>query len=80
MVGELGPSKLTVKSHGPASNDSVQSALETIDVRHLRELLPWIQILQLARVSGVGTYETRFDFAAGTGGNATADGLALRLS
>lgn len=28
----------------------------------------------------MGTYETSFDFAAGAGGNATADGLALRLS
>lgn len=28
----------------------------------------------------MGTYETSFDFAAGAGGDATADGLALRLS
>lgn len=79
-VGELGPWKLTVESHGPASNDSVESALETIDVGELHDLLPWTQIPRLAQFSGVGTYETSFDFAAGAGGNATADGLALRLS
>lgn len=39
-VGELGPWKLTVESHGPASNDSVESALETIDIGELDELLP----------------------------------------
>lgn len=50
------------------------------DVGELHELLPWTQIPQLAHVSGVGTYETSFDFAAGAGGNATADGLALHLS
>lgn len=31
-IGELGPWKLTVESHGPASNDSVESTVETIEV------------------------------------------------
>lgn len=79
-VPELGPWKLTIESHGPASNDSVESAVETIDGGMLQELVPWTQIPQLAQVSGVGTYETTFDFAAGTEGNTTADGIALRLS
>lgn len=43
-VGELGPLELTVKSHGPASDDSVQSALETTDVGQLHELLTCTQI------------------------------------
>lgn len=79
-VGELGPWKLMVESHGPASNDSVALALEAIDVGELHDLLPWTQIPRLAQLSGVGTYETSFDFAADAWGNATADSLALRLS
>lgn len=54
--------------------------MDTIEVGTLQKLLPWTEISQLAQVSGVGTYERSFDFAAEAGGNATADGLALRLS
>lgn len=79
-VGEVGIWRLTVKSRGPASNDSVESAVETIEAGKLQKLLPWTEIPQLAQVNGVGTYETSFDFAAGAGSNATADGLALCLS
>ncbi|KAL2283891.1 hypothetical protein FJTKL_09646 [Diaporthe vaccinii] len=62
------------------SSSANQSAVETIEVGTLQKLLPWSEIPQLAQASGVGTYETSFGFAAGAGGNATADGLALRLS
>lgn len=54
--------------------------METIQVGKLHHLVPWTQIPQLVQVSGLGTYETSFDFTAGAGGNATADGMALRLS
>ncbi|KAJ0122984.1 hypothetical protein J7T55_011445 [Diaporthe amygdali] len=77
-IGELGPWTLTVESHGSSSNDSVESAVETIDVGTLQRLVSWTQIPQLAHISGVGTQRTSFDFAAG--GNDTTDNLALRLN
>lgn len=70
LARQLGPLpwKLAGESHVPGSIDSVESAVETINVGTLQKLVPWTQIPQLAQVSSMGTYETSFDFAAGAVG------------